>query len=479
MTYSTPIPAPTPACAAFELLLPLLDTDALTPDEATATREHIAGCAWCRAQCEGYDTFGAALHRHYSSDVSEGSSITLEGIMRADGLAREDEAAMDDESSLVLEVSPIAPPVRRAPRRRWRIAEIAAVLVVGLLAAALLVNRIGPLGGNQPPLKSAAGAVVFTHSVLWGKLQINGRAVEVTTDGHDPLYLPRGQNTLTYLAPPLPALTCTISAPASHSDTCPLAPLDPSAGERIGSDGQPLPAFGGRVVDLKAVPDRLSESQRTQFLAAVQHALDAYSLTMQVQPADHYSTPEGKTLTATQAFPITLSFHADPVGIGAGLDSCAPYCETSETNWSITPIIYLDFVDQYGKPETVQQSSYLGETTTDVRVEWNGAWRISLQQDIAGSTLCAAIINSLPSSSSAQSGFGSSCGATPWTHEGGVLITAFFSKTNASHLDDTAQVLYRAGAFIALDANARFLYPSLPGPSAHELAIARQLGFTG
>src|SRR6185312_8676452 len=146
------LPAPTPECAAFEPLLPLLDTDALTPDEATATREHIAGCAWCHAQRTGYDTFEAALRRHYSSDVSDGSSITLDGIARADGMVNEDESAMDDESPLVLEVSPIARPVRRAPQRRWRFAEIAAVLVVGLLAVALLVNRIGLAGGNQPPL---------------------------------------------------------------------------------------------------------------------------------------------------------------------------------------------------------------------------------------------------------------------------------------------------------------------------------------
>ena len=262
MTHSTPIPAPTPACAAFETLLPLLDTNALTPGEATATREHIAGCAWCQAQRTGYDTFETTLRRHYSSDVSGVPAIILEDVVRADRMVYEDEAATDDAAPLVLEVSPIAPPVRRAPQRRWRIAEIAAVLVVGLLAVGLLVNRTGPSDSNQPPLKSSAGAVVFTHSVLWGKLQINGRTVEVTTDGRDPLYLPRGQNTLTYLAPPLPALTCIISAPATHSDTCPLAPRDPSASEQIGSNGQPLPTYTSRVVDLEPLPNRLIESQR-------------------------------------------------------------------------------------------------------------------------------------------------------------------------------------------------------------------------
>src|SRR5690348_14115343 len=66
----------------------------------------------------------AAPRRHYRSDAPGGSSITLEGTMRADWTVNEDEAAMDDESQLVLEVSSIAPPVRRAPRRRRRLAEI-------------------------------------------------------------------------------------------------------------------------------------------------------------------------------------------------------------------------------------------------------------------------------------------------------------------------------------------------------------------
>jgi hypothetical protein len=379
MTHSTPIPAPTPECAAFETLLPLLATDALTPDEATATHEHVAECAWCRAQLAGYDTFEAAIRRHYGSDVSEGSSITLEGIMRADGMVDEDEGAVEDESQLVLEDTPIAPPVRRAPRRRWRLAEIAAVLIVGLLAAALLVNRIGPAGGNQPPLKSPAGAVVFTHSVLWGKLQINGRTVEVTTDGRDPLYLPRGQNTLSYLAPPLLALTCTISAPAAQGDTCPLIPFDPGASQQIGSDGQPLPAFGGRIVDLKAIPDRLSAAQREALLAAMQRQFQALSATMTIQPGDHYATPEGRVLTSDRTFTTTLRYTVTADTIGPDLMNCAPYCDVPDNHWSVTPTISWDYIDQYGKPETVLQGPEgLGGAASELNVQWDGAWHVAL-----------------------------------------------------------------------------------------------------
>ncbi|HKW23762.1 MAG TPA: hypothetical protein VJO13_20460 [Ktedonobacterales bacterium] len=474
MTHPTPIPAPTPACAAFEPLLPLLDTDALTPGEATATHEHITGCAWCRAQRAGYDTFEAALRRHYSSDVSDGISITVEGIMRADGMVNEDETATDDESPLVLEVSPIARPMRRAPRRRWRIAEIAAVLIVGLLTAALLVNRIGLLGGNQPPLKSSAGAVVFTHSVLWGKLQINGRVVKATTDGHDPLYLPRGQNTLTYLASPLPALTCTISAPAAHSDTCPLAPLDPSAGERIGSDGQPLPAFGGRVVDLEAVPNRLSAVQREALLMAIQRQFQALNATVTIQPGDHYATPEGRFLTSDRAFTMTLRYSATADTIGPDLMNCAPYCDVPDNRWSVTPTISWDYIDQYGKPETVLQGpGGLGGAASELNVQWDGSWQVTLTDGTGSSSLCG-IVDDIILNLADNNGLGVGCDGTPINTYGGMLM-----QVSGADPQKIGYVLYRGGALIALDNTAHTFAPWMPQASAHELAIARQLGFTG
>ena len=111
MTHPTPIPAPTPECAAFEPLLPLLATATLTLGEVTATRQHIAGCPWCQAQREGYDTFKAALRRHYGSQVSDGPLITLAGVIRAD----EDVDEPDDISQLVLEVSSVAPATPRLP----------------------------------------------------------------------------------------------------------------------------------------------------------------------------------------------------------------------------------------------------------------------------------------------------------------------------------------------------------------------------
>ena len=166
----------------------------------------------------------------------------------------------------------------------------------------------------QQSLKSSAGAVVFTHSVSWGKLQINGQAIDVTSDGNKPLYLPRGQNALSYYAPPFPVLTCTISAPAAKNDTCPIY-LDQKA----------IPAFQtfpGRIVNLEVTPDRLSATQRDALLRAVQQQLKTLSAQVTIQPGDHYSTPEGRYLTADRTFTMTLNYHVTADGLDLVVYGC-------------------------------------------------------------------------------------------------------------------------------------------------------------
>src|SRR6185437_217877 len=251
MKHTPNAPTPTPLCAVYESLLPLLGTGALTSDESRATQEHADACAWCRTQRAAYDALDAAARRHYGSDVlvPHQPPLRLEDSMRADETEMlPDTFESSDNDDDALEVSAITPDVpmrlktgRRADRGRLRLlAEIAAVVVVALLATTLVVNRLGLLGGGPAqPLKTSAGAVVFTHSVSWGRLQLNGQTISVVTDGRKPLYLPRGRNTLTYTAPPLPALTCTISAPAARGDTCPLF-IPPDGGGAFGPDDQAL-----------------------------------------------------------------------------------------------------------------------------------------------------------------------------------------------------------------------------------------------
>jgi hypothetical protein len=499
MTHSSPpmpMPKPTPECASFDALLPLLGTDALTGDEAHATQSHLATCAWCHAQRASYDALEAAALRHYHPNSAPTTHdgmrpFQLADILRggADGKVPDD---MDeDRSKLPFEVSPITPATPKTPRRQrgqrspWRprlMAEIAAVLIVGLLAAALLVNRTGtpskhiePPDVTPPPLMSAEGAVVFTHSVSWGKIQINGRTVYLTTNGSDPVYLPLGKNTLTYHAPPLPVLTCTISAPAAKSDTCPLTrSKEHEKNVWYYSGGLPSTQYKGRIVDLKAVPSRLAPDQREALLTLLQRQFQSFDTEVEIQPGDHYSTPEGRFVTSDRSFKMTLHYDVAPESLGPDMTNCTPYCIVPDYRWSIGTTIHWDFIDQYGKPETVLQgpgSNAVGDRKEFI-VRWTGTWEVILADTTDSSSLCGVVFNMYLAR--AGDGAGGGCINTVFGKYGGLLF-----QPSGSNPNRIGYALYRGGALIALDSTAHTLAPWMPWASAHERSIARQLGWKG
>jgi hypothetical protein len=79
---SAPPPAPGPLCAAYAPLLPLLDAQALAPEQEKSLREHLANCAWCQNQRAAYTVVEAALRRQYAA-IPSARPLTLEDIMRA------------------------------------------------------------------------------------------------------------------------------------------------------------------------------------------------------------------------------------------------------------------------------------------------------------------------------------------------------------------------------------------------------------
>ena len=479
-------PTPTPLCASFAPLLPLLDSDALTHDEARATRDHLATCAWCRAQQATYAALDMAALRHLSPESKANwLPLQLEDIMRTDDI----KVMIDDRSDDDMEAPSLAPrPPQvdsghrpRRPRPRL-IAEIAAVLVVALLATALLVNRAGLFNGlafGPTPLKTAAGAVIFTHSVAWGRLTLNGKTIGVTTTAETPLYLPRGQNTLVYQADPWPTLSCTISAPASPDDTCPLRLPDPTYSG---------PSFSGRAVDLGATPQHLPAAQRDALVSATQHALDDNVTIAQILPGDHFITTEGTAATVTQTFNMTLGFQASASAINPDINPCSPFCtlpnapDDGAAHWITTPANRWQYSWHNGQLITVLQGPRSdGGAAVAMAVMWTGAWQVTIETTNLPALACNALILSDLSMPAPNVGFGIGCiehrSSLPLAD--GMLIPVTFSGNASGSPTETANILYRAGVLLAVDANAHYLYPSLPSPSAHELAIARSLGFQG
>ena len=481
MNHSTP----THDCAAYESLLPLLTTGLLTNDETRDLLAHTATCAHCRAQVDEYAALEAAGRRYYSP------AAPLPGFVAAP-FKLDDIILADAPEETMATLVPVASQRPRPHRGVWLriLPEVAAILVVALLAATLLVNRPGASDTTLGILPAGKNAVVFAHMVPWGKLTINGQAVDITAHSADiitsnlsPLYLPQKSNTITYTAAPFPTFTCTISAPASPSDTCPIKAID-----LITGPGSPTQTFQGRGIDLQAIPNRLPAASLDALIAATQHVLDSYTSSAHVLPGDHYIAADGSYATATQAFDVETGYRVPTAAQATmlGDDRCAPLCAgqgiyplSSATAagpgayWTLLPVVRWQYTLPGGQPVAVDRGPLI-YGPIDMTANWTGAWQVHVAQTLQQNVLDGVIGHEL--ASLIWSG-GIGDGTLVASSANGYLAKITYAKTAIEDPNQTGYVFYRAGAIVALDNSAHQALPWIPMASAHEMAIARQLGW--
>src|SRR6185437_4584049 len=130
MTTIEPQPVlPTPDCAMFAPLLPLLDSYDLSPEEAARAREHLNTCAWCQREYAAHAIVDGALRRHFG-ELSPGTPpfLTMENIVNT--IDTQDPSTQP--STGFAPTTPLAEQPNRPQYRPGRLTGIAAV------AAALL-----------------------------------------------------------------------------------------------------------------------------------------------------------------------------------------------------------------------------------------------------------------------------------------------------------------------------------------------------
>jgi hypothetical protein len=179
---------------------------------------------------------------------------------------------------------------RRLLRSRFTL-PLLALLCALLLALALSTlpsfpDTLRTVLHLPPPTPTAtllpgADTIIWTHSVPWGTLTIDGRAISGQEVGNSQTFhtLPSGRHLIVYRATHFPALRCQLSVPAHPRDTCPVAPR-----------GDDPTSFTGRAreVDLRATPERLPPEQQQALLAAIDAVLAGTQTTVPVIPGDHY-----------------------------------------------------------------------------------------------------------------------------------------------------------------------------------------------
>lgn len=133
---STPFPTPTPMCAGFAPLLPLLVAGELSAEEAAAVHEHVATCAWCQHQLATYDAMDAALRRHYGDGERATYFLSIEDVM-SDSEQDAQEITQPAYSPLNTPATPGGRPPRGPGGRFSAIGAVAAVLLISLFAGTI------------------------------------------------------------------------------------------------------------------------------------------------------------------------------------------------------------------------------------------------------------------------------------------------------------------------------------------------------
>lgn len=191
---------PGPECAEYAPLLALVGQEDLDDHDTNGLRHHLATCAYCQRELQGYNALDAALSRHFGAPARPPlSRDDVFQMMQEDYRPASDAADFQDEPAAPYDEPPRrstpmpAPLPSRAPRplaRRPRprralsiFSAIAAVLVIALAAAALFASHKGPPNvGNQPTPAPSATSGPQSYIAQTGD-ELNGISMLSPTDG--------------------------------------------------------------------------------------------------------------------------------------------------------------------------------------------------------------------------------------------------------------------------------------------------------
>ncbi len=393
-------------------------------------------------------------------------------------------------------------PNPRAVRLRRLAGSVLAVLGVLLTLAiflsspdaeATLVRTLNlPVPPDQLPLTPGADVVYLERGAPWATLQIDGvlwtlERVDEPYTGREGSYtairLARGQHRLVYNASPFPGLSCTISVPAAPSDTCPLI-THPGP-----QDVMPV-LQGSRVMNLDATPERLKGSARTAFEAAISNTLAGWTPSATVAAGEPLLGAQGLITAATTPMKASLNYTlaAAPTRSSSAAtgDSCPSICRLDSEAYlddaaAFLPIevrirAHWTYVDAEGNTIDAAATATPGIPQDGVIVlfaRWNGAWQVTVPyfglRNLTCDIALAALTTDLklaPSSQQLQSTGGLNAAV-------GCLV---IERETAGRTTTTRYFLYRFGALLAVNDEARAALPDLPLVGVEARRVALQLG---
>jgi hypothetical protein len=398
--------------------------------------------------------------------------------------------------------------VARRPRAQRLVRAGSALALLALLvSAALLIpsgNRDTVLHLLTPvrvdptaPLQAGGDAFLWEHSAPWGQLFVDGnpgpdvRGSAVQHDAHGfpqgaPFHLTRGRHSLQYNAYPFFPLACIVSVPVSRDDTCPLA-------HDVDFSSLIPDAPATRLLDLQATMDQLPKGYLDQLLVTMQIYLDSLASMLpsgELSVGDHYLNRAGQVTQASGAMRIEAQFRLDSSIVQQDGVSCATLCAAtgigespSATGWALSAPVALTW--RYTTPPRQVVLSDgpalpLGAvpfTEIPLQVGWNsGFWQTPtavLGVSETDPVICPTGAHALRVAQAPRAAPQYQWPLAASTAELGCLLAGSeMDPHTAKPTGPLALVLYRAGALLAVNAQAHQILPGLPLASAHERALA-------
>jgi hypothetical protein len=418
-----------------------------------------------------------------------------------------------DELSSASPAHPVSVGVRRPRTQRLARAGSAIALLTALIAAVLFLptgNREAllhalslPTASPTPTPRPGDDAFLWEHSVPWGQLLIDGKPGPDVSDSATrrsaeggyvgaAFHLARGRHTLEYRASLFPPLTCTLTIPAARSDTC---PLDTAEGSAYLTPGAPAT----RILDLQATVDRLPKAQARALAMAVQAALAEVAASLStgsLAMGDHYVNSAGQVTQALTPLRIEPQLQLDASVTVSNGAPCATICTgglvpiyTASEGWPVLTPVAVRWRYTHAGGDVIQDT---GPASADgpppillltLLARWQGnTWQPpTLQTDdtpgiypVICSTGTHALddLRATPGQTTVDQSFQIPFAAQ--TKELGCLYAgSTLDPVTSKSTGPIALVLYRAGALIAVNDEARRVFPTLPMASAHERVLAQ------
>ena len=432
----------------------------------------------------------------------------------------------NEETSSVAPGLPVTPFLRLSPRQRG-MRLVATVGVVTIVLLILIGNTVslpnvvkrfvfGPLPSPTVPLLPGQNQFYVQGDPTWGKLFVDGRAVaHLSAIGvGSPLRLARGQHTLLWRAAPFRDQQCTVSVPLEQTDTC-----------RFGGSVESNAVSFAWVVYFNATLETLPPQQRGALLQTVQQVLNGQGMEETVRLGEVYADAlMDRPVTAIKPLNATLSFvvntssssHVSCVMFGQMGQPCAElgqdchqWCSVAQSElsndavlgWSVFVVVQAawTFATPNGQVvERTEQDGYdniaASQHLLPLRITWSHeGWRVVIPDQahfpvpIDSNITCATARDEVQTSSMFNNAQVE--GAPPtWQYVTGRVpaqgclaigvpytIATITGVISSSTLSTVALCLYRFGVYLAANAVAHRLWPSMPTADAYEQGIAQRL----